>query len=227
MFGIDDAILGSIGSSLLGGAFAAERQSNAQDFSASQYASRYQTTVKDMEAAGLNPMLAYSQGVGSSPSGSVANAQVGDVGQVINQTKIANAQAANLAADIENKSAQGELYKAQAAAQYASASQSTAQLGQIDATVNKLKAETNNLPLEGRRLEQLVYTLSEQANLAHQQQLTQVQQREQMEAMIRKIKSETNLLDLDIEAAKSLDNLGRTSKQLEPIVNMLKMFLRR
>ena len=41
-------------------------QANA--FSAQQYANRYQTTVKDLEAAGLNPMLAYGQGAGSPPS---------------------------------------------------------------------------------------------------------------------------------------------------------------
>jgi len=34
-------------------------------FNAQQYATRYQTTVKDLQAAGLNPMLAYGQGAGS------------------------------------------------------------------------------------------------------------------------------------------------------------------
>jgi hypothetical protein len=38
-------------------------QTNA--FNAQQYASRYQTTVNDLKAAGLNPMLAYGQGAGS------------------------------------------------------------------------------------------------------------------------------------------------------------------
>jgi len=42
------------------------QQNNA--WSASQFASRYQTTVSDMEKAGLNPMLAYSQGGGSPPT---------------------------------------------------------------------------------------------------------------------------------------------------------------
>ena len=47
-------------------------QASANAFSASQYASRYQTTVKDLMAAGLNPMLAYSQGAGNSPTAQAA-----------------------------------------------------------------------------------------------------------------------------------------------------------
>ena len=40
----------------------------ANQFSAEQFATRYQTTVKDLQAAGLNPMLAYTQGGGSPPT---------------------------------------------------------------------------------------------------------------------------------------------------------------
>ena len=82
MFGIDDAIIAAGvggGLSLIGGMMgndaraAQAREANA--FSAQQFATRYQTTVKDMEAAGLNPMLAYSQGGGSPPSGQQAQMQ--------------------------------------------------------------------------------------------------------------------------------------------------------
>jgi len=54
---------------------AAQRQADANAFNAQQFATRYQTTVKDLQAAGLNPMLAYSQGAGSGAS-SVAPAPV-------------------------------------------------------------------------------------------------------------------------------------------------------
>ena len=37
----------------------AANQASANQFSAQQFATRYQTTVKDLEGAGLNPMLAY------------------------------------------------------------------------------------------------------------------------------------------------------------------------
>ena len=67
MFGIDDAIIAAgIGGtlSLIGGQMSndarADQANRANAFSAQQFATRYQTTVKDMKAAGLNPMLAYS-----------------------------------------------------------------------------------------------------------------------------------------------------------------------
>ncbi len=40
----------------------------ANQFSEEQFAKRYQTTVADLKAAGLNPMLAYTQGGGSAPT---------------------------------------------------------------------------------------------------------------------------------------------------------------
>jgi len=65
------------GIDVLGGALQTaanfEAQSRAQDFSAKQYQQRYQITMADMRAAGLNPILAYQQGVGQSPRGTGAS----------------------------------------------------------------------------------------------------------------------------------------------------------
>ena len=55
---------------------AQQRQDQANAFNAQQYATRYQTTVKDLAAAGLNPMLAYGQGPGSAPQGQAAPVNV-------------------------------------------------------------------------------------------------------------------------------------------------------
>lgn len=83
MFGIDDAVL-SVGGSLLGSFLsnqgANERneaqiaQSQAQmDFQERMSNTAYQRAVKDLGAAGLNPMLAYAHGGASTPAGAQAN----------------------------------------------------------------------------------------------------------------------------------------------------------
>lgn len=45
------------------------------DFQERMRSTQYQTAVKDMQAAGLNPMLAYSQGGAGTPSGSLPTVQ--------------------------------------------------------------------------------------------------------------------------------------------------------
>lgn len=79
MFGfIGDSI-----NNLAGNMFADERQEDAQQFNSGEAAlkrqwdermraTQYQTTVKDMQKAGLNPMLAYHQGGAGTPSGASA-----------------------------------------------------------------------------------------------------------------------------------------------------------
>lgn len=78
------------------GATASKKEASKQrDWAAQQYGQRYQVTMADMRSAGLNPMLAYSQGVGTSPSGTAA--KIGDyggsaAGNVIAQGGIRGAQ---------------------------------------------------------------------------------------------------------------------------------------
>lgn len=89
MFGIDDVLTGGL--SLLGGItnnlFAQQNQEDAQAFNAEQaqlnrqfqarqFATRYQTTARDMEKAGLNRILAIG-GASGQPTGSAASSTPG------------------------------------------------------------------------------------------------------------------------------------------------------
>jgi len=113
-----DAIL-----SFLGGERANESRENtareANAFSAQQYATRYQTAVQDISAAGLNPMLAYSQGAGSAPTGQQAQGLENSVSTAVEannratQRNLASAQIENVGADTAVKRAQADLLASQ------------------------------------------------------------------------------------------------------------------
>jgi hypothetical protein len=98
------------GASLLGGLMTnqaqAEQAASAQVFSADQAQKQmYQTTVKDLMAAGLNPMLAYQQGGAGTPSGSAAVGQQANLRNPTEALASSAAQLGNIKADLELKHA--------------------------------------------------------------------------------------------------------------------------
>jgi hypothetical protein len=217
---------GELLSGFLGNRAADKRQDDAQAFSADQFARRYQITTEDMKAAGLNPMLAYSQGGGNAPTSSAASAQsFGSPGTAaVNaqlQTKMNSAQVANVEADTQNKNEQSALIRAQTAQAMSSANQADAAVTKIGQEVQNLKEQFKNIPLEGDRLRAAVNQLAQQAGLYVEQGMTQTEVRAQLTALAQQLKSQTNLLDLDIKAAEQLGNIGREFGQLKPIVDVL------
>lgn len=181
----------------------AERADQANAWSAAQYASRYQTMTNDLKAAGLNPMLAYSQSPGSAPTAQ----------QVTFQNPMS-------AATQGYQSVRGT--EASSTRDYASASQADASIKQIDATVDKIKEETKNIPIEGDRLKYAIQLLAEQAAKTAQEGETQTVIRRQLAATIQKLHAETKLLGFDISAVEKMDNFGREYRQYAPIIDLVK-----
>lgn len=231
----------------LGGGFdanqaRADAAEAANQFSAQQYATRYQTTVKDLEAAGLSPMLAYSQGAGSAPSGQMASAQnpaegisaayqqsqlnAAAVAKTQADTKVSEAQAENVVYDTLLKKA--SIFKTQADASLStqSAEESKARVGFMEVQSKKLTEEIKNIPREGERIVALTKQLGSLDVLMKQQGLTEVQRTDQMKWLAVKTMLDSDLISLDVEAAKKFDNFAREYKQYEPIVRLLQSILR-
>lgn len=98
-------------------AFNAEQAQLNRDFQAQQSNTVWQRGVADMQAAGLNPMLAYSQG--GNPSATGGAAQAGAPGNAQNPFAAAGqsatqwAQIENIEADTEKKKEEAELTRRQ------------------------------------------------------------------------------------------------------------------
>jgi len=203
---------------------AAANADAANTFSAQQYATRWQTTVKDMEAAGLNPMLAYSQGVGNAPTGQMAPV----TNPYINSSQN-YASAANL-------SEQGEVLRSQA-------SLNVEQARVVNATVDKVRSETRNLDTDNERLKAVILNLEETRQNLIKDGYNLTAQYNVLNATFNKIRAEipqinqltlsgnanevltrveTELKQLDLDAARKFDNFGREFKQYEPIIDLIK-----
>jgi len=230
-------LLGSItsafkgmGAPLMDNLFAQSRQDDAQAFSAQQYATRYQTQTEDMKKAGINPMLSVSSGAGSQPTSSAASP-----GSNFTQAQMQNAQIDLIKAQTREMNARASAAEQfagpQAEATYnqtlAQAGLTTQQIGKAMADTNHVIAQIQNTKDENQKIREATEYLYQQAQLAKQYQLTESGKQELIKQQALEVIAKTGLANLDIDAAKALDNLGRTSQQLKPIVDMLRVFLRK
>ena len=201
--------------------------------------SAYQRQVKDMEAAGLNPMLAYLKGGGAStPTGNVAYVQNpyaagASSAESASRTALANKQVPKVGAETENigadtiqKRANTLLIQAQKDLSFASADEKRAAINLIDHQSKKIAAEVKKIPLEGDRLVAVVKQLDASVELINKQTITEEQRALQMTALAVKTLTEADLLGLDKAAMLKADNLGKEFGQYKPIIDTITSIFR-
>lgn len=86
------AVLGGLGSSEIQSKYNEDAVRLQNDLNVENYKHRYQWSVDDMRAAGLNPILAATNGIGGSIAGaSAASVGMSDIGSTMNSAKAASA----------------------------------------------------------------------------------------------------------------------------------------
>lgn len=229
--GLPGAMIGSA----IGGAYdtnqsRAESAAQAQAFSAEQYATRYQTQVKDMEAAGLNPMLAYMQAPGSAPQGvsyqpiNPYERVASDYASAYNVERMGRkmeSETENIDVDTVRKRAERFLIEAQTDLAGASADEKRSNINVLEHQAKKIAEEIKNIPKEGERLEALVQQLYSSNELIKSQTASELERAKQLRYLAVKTMLESDLLGFDVKAATDAGNLGRQAGQYKPVVDAI------
>nr|QJB19481.1 MAG: DNA pilot protein [Microvirus sp.] len=200
--GIGSAIGGLLGQDEANSSNAQQAQIN-RDFQERMSSTSYQRGVEDMKKAGLNPMLAYSQGGASTPGGSVSSPMINKVGAGVSSGQQAMSTMSQLQmnqAQIESVRAATDKVRAETLDQKIYNAKALAEIDRLDSETDLAVSRRPGVRFDNQRKREQV-TGAELANMAHRLKLDL--DTRSFSADVAKRKAESTLSELDIPAAKA------------------------
>jgi hypothetical protein len=219
--------LGFVGQQMTNSANA-EAAGTTMDFQERMSNTAYQRQVKDLEAAGLNPMLAYIKGggastpVGATPTYQNAASAGAQAGLGAAQAFKTSAEVAKVGADIDNTIADTALKVAQSGKTEADTTlvnemvrKTTAEISKIGADIDYTEASTTNVVLDRQRIRAVVINLAESSALMAQQGMTEPARRANLAASTLKLKADGKISQAEYDAMERTGFVGTTAREVK------------
>jgi hypothetical protein len=137
----------------------AEQASRQMDFQERMRKTQYQTAVEDMKEAGLNPMLAYTQGGAGTPSGAMGSVSTAEMGNALGAGVEGYQRMATLNADTDLKQSQTTANSAQAIQTEAQTIKTKADTLKSLEDTNLSTQQLNNLIKQVQKLDEEILNL--------------------------------------------------------------------
>jgi len=140
-------------------AASAEQAAKQMDFQERMRANQYQTAVQDMRAAGLNPMLAYSQGGAGTPTGAMGSVSTATMKNALGSGLTGYQQMTMNEADIDLKKATTVGTTASTLKTEADTIKTAADIGYVLENTKLNKQQHDNLVVQLNKLNQEIINL--------------------------------------------------------------------